>query len=199
MKLEPEERQRPVLDRCDRAGRGHRQRHKLRAGILYLVSVAHPDNCLVGYAMEEGLVGVEHLALGAAELTRRRALHLPPQGLGRQLHPVADAEHRDAHPEELRIAMRRAGSYTLLGPPERIKASGFSSRTRSGVMSWRTIRAKACRSRTRRAMSWTYCAPKSRTRTGRAAGSMSSMSFCVLHGRKPADGAERPAIIKPLV
>ncbi len=42
------------------------------------------------------------------------------------------------------------GSYTLLGPPERIKASGFNSRTRSGVMSWRTIRAKACRSRTRR-------------------------------------------------
>ena len=34
-------------------------------------------------------------------------------------------------------------------------------------MSWRTIRANACRSRTRRAMSWTYCAPKSRTRTGR--------------------------------
>ena len=26
-----------------------------------------------------------------------------------------------------------------------------------------------------------------------------SMSFCVLNGRKPADGAERPAIIKPLV
>ena len=109
MKLEPEERQRPVLDRRDRAGRGHGQRHKLRAGILYLVSVAHPDNCLVGYAMEEGLVGAEHLALGAAELTRRRALHLSPQDLGRKLHPVADAEYRDAHPEELRIAMRRAG------------------------------------------------------------------------------------------
>ena len=79
MKLEPEERQRPVLDRRDRAGRGHGQWYKLRAGILHLVSVAHPDNCLVGYAIEEGLVGVEHLALGAAELTRRRARTFPPK------------------------------------------------------------------------------------------------------------------------
>ena len=67
------------------------------------------------------------------------------------------------------------GSYTLFGPPERIKASGSSSRTRSAVMSCRTIRANACRSRTRRAMSCTYWAPKSRTSTGRDAGPVSAM------------------------
>src|SRR5579864_966084 len=37
-------------------------------------------------------------------------------------------------------------------------------------MSWRTIRANVCRSRTRRAINCTDCAPKSMTRTGRSAG-----------------------------
>ena len=74
MELEPEEGERPVLDRGDRAGRGHGQRDEVRAGVLDLVAVAHPDDRLAGDAVEERLVGVEDPALGPAELPRRRRL-----------------------------------------------------------------------------------------------------------------------------
>ena len=42
---------------------------------------------------------------------------------------------------------------------------GFSSATRSADRSWRTIWQKTFCSRTRRAMSWAYCEPKSKIRT----------------------------------
>ena len=109
MELEPVERERLVLHGGDRAGRGHGQRDEAGAGVVNLVAVAHPDDGLVRHVVEEGLGGIEDPALGPAELASRgRALDLAPQGLGRQLHAVADPQHRDAHPEERRVAVRGA-------------------------------------------------------------------------------------------
>src|SRR5437773_5020359 len=54
------------------------------------------------------------------------------------------------------------GSYTLAGPPEKIKPRGRSSATRAADRSWRTIWQKTFCSRTRRAISWPYWAPKSK-------------------------------------
>src|SRR5258708_1219526 len=54
-----------------------------------------------------------------------------------------------------------------------MRPRGFSSATRSAEMSWRTIWQKTFCSRTRRAMSWPYCEPKSRIR-------MLSRSVCVM-------------------
>ena len=180
MELEPVERQRPVLDGGDRAGRGRGQRDEVGAGVEDLVAVAHPDDRLVRDVVEERLVRGRGRGTRPDRTRARRGLRpVPPSASTAKLHAVADSQDRDAQLEE---APGRTGAHRARkrcsGPPERIRASGFSSRTRSGVMSWRTIRANACRSRTRRAMNWTYWAPKSRTRTGRAAGSMGSM--CVV-------------------
>src|SRR5260370_5347375 len=63
------------------------------------------------------------------------------------------------------------GAYTLAGPPEKIRPSGCNSATRAAGKSWRTIWQKTFCSRTRRAMSWTYCAPKSKIRMRSLSGS----------------------------
>src|SRR4051812_932784 len=57
------------------------------------------------------------------------------------------------------------GSYTLDGPPDRMIPFGFNSFTRSAGRSWRTTWQKTFCSRTRRAISWPYCEPKSRIST----------------------------------
>src|SRR5215831_16280293 len=57
------------------------------------------------------------------------------------------------------------GAYTLAGPPEKIKPRGFISATRAAGRSWRTSWQKTFCSRTRRAISWPYCEPKSKIRT----------------------------------
>src|SRR5947208_16777558 len=62
-------------------------------------------------------------------------------------------------------------SYTLAGPPERMMPRGCNSRTRSAARSWRTIWQKTFCSRTRRAISWPYCEPKSKIRTRSLSGS----------------------------
>ena len=117
MKLEPEEGERLVLHRGDRAGRGHGQGDEVGAGVVNLVAVAHPDDGLVGHAVEEGLGGIEDPAFRPAELASRGgALHLPAQGLGRQLHAVADAQHGNAHLEERRVAVRGAGLVDAARP-----------------------------------------------------------------------------------
>ncbi len=135
--------------------------------------------------MKERLGRVEHMAFGAAELTRRRGLDPGPHRLAGQLHPVADPQDRQAQLEDRRVAMRSARLVDARRAAREDRAPAGSARARArAVMSWRTIRAKACRSRTRRAMSWTYCAPKSRTRTGRAAGSESVMSWFLVSTNK---------------
>src|SRR5262249_21954529 len=62
------------------------------------------------------------------------------------------------------------GSNTLRGPPEKMIPFGFSSATRAAGRSCRTTWQKTFCSRTRRAMSWPYCAPKSRIRTSSCSG-----------------------------
>src|SRR5918999_4267839 len=57
------------------------------------------------------------------------------------------------------------GSYTLDGPPERISAAGLRATISSTDVSLGTISEYTCASRTRRAISWAYWAPKSTTRT----------------------------------
>src|SRR5437588_7605670 len=56
-------------------------------------------------------------------------------------------------------------SYTLRGPPERMIPFGERRRTSSAEMEAGTISERTRHSRTRRAMSWAYWAPKSTTRT----------------------------------
>src|SRR5688500_16523123 len=62
--------------------------------------------------------------------------------------------------------MRGAPSWwTDFGPPEKITPTGFLAAISSAVIVYGTISEYTCASRTRRAMSWAYCAPKSTTRT----------------------------------
>ena len=58
-----------------------------------------------------------------------------------------------------------SSAYTDAGPPDKIRAAGAISRTSSAEMSHGTISEYTCRSRTRRAISCAYCAPKSKTKT----------------------------------
>src|SRR5437762_6415295 len=53
-------------------------------------------------------------------------------------------------------------SYTLAGPPERMTPITFRARSSAGVTSCGRISQYTRDSRTRRAMSWVYCEPKSR-------------------------------------
>src|SRR5512144_18219 len=58
-----------------------------------------------------------------------------------------------------------SGTCTLFGPPERISAAGGSAASSAAVTRCGTISLYTFNSRTRRAMSWAYCAPKSTTST----------------------------------
>src|SRR5918994_1003996 len=60
-------------------------------------------------------------------------------------------------------------SYTEDGPPERMSAAGSFASISATAMECGTTSLKQLASRTRRAMSWAYWAPKSTTRTGRSA------------------------------
>src|SRR5918996_3705387 len=63
-------------------------------------------------------------------------------------------------------------SYTEAGPPDRISPAGRRLARSADVTSWGTISEYTCASRTRRAISWAYWAPKSTTRTGLAGSSI---------------------------
>src|SRR5215470_10802180 len=58
------------------------------------------------------------------------------------------------------------GAYTEAGPPDRMIADGFLASISAAGMVEGTISEYTWHSRTRRAMSWAYWAPKSTTRTG---------------------------------
>ena len=68
--------------------------------------------------------------------------------------------------------------FTLFGPPDRINADGRRAATSAAVMRLGTISEKTCSSRTRRAISWAYWAPKSTTRTG----PLGSVVTCAVKG-----------------
>ena len=69
--------------------------------------MAHPADLLRGQAAEELAVRLD-LHLGPAELGAVGALDPAAEVLRHQLHPVADAEHRDAQVEDAGIGLRRA-------------------------------------------------------------------------------------------
>src|SRR5207245_9305694 len=67
-----------------------------------------------------------------------------------------------------------------------MRPRGRSSATRAAGRSWRTSWQKTFCSRTRRAMSWPYCAPKSKTRTSSLSGNDVMFVFhCVGFGLGP--------------
>ena len=82
------------------------------------------------------------------------------------LEAVADAEHGHAGVEQLGIDARAPGSNTDAGPPDRMMACGSLASISSTGMEWGTSSEYTFASRTRRAMSCAYWAPKSTTSTG---------------------------------
>src|SRR5918998_1597000 len=79
-------------------------------------------------------------------------------------------------------------TWTDFGPPLRITPTGFRSATSAAVMVWGTISLKTCASRTRRAISWAYWAPKSTTRT------VSKALTLVLDGGRPPSAPHPDAL-----
>jgi hypothetical protein len=63
--------------------------------------MAHPDALLVREVMEEA--ALFRPKLGLAEFRDARPVDAPAELLRHQLHPVADAERRDAELEEARV------------------------------------------------------------------------------------------------
>ena len=108
MELKPEHRQAPVPDGRQRAGGRAGQRQEFVAQTVHLVAMAHPDLGVIRHVGQQQVV-VEHFASGPAVFAGLRPADLPSQGLAGQLHPVADAEHGDAQPEDVRIALRGGG------------------------------------------------------------------------------------------
>ena len=108
---------------------------------------------------------------GAAQLGPAvLAAHAPADGaaelLGDELGAVADAEDRDAEVVDRRVERRGAVDVDAL----RVRPTGSAppaarSATSAAVMRLGTISEYTASSRTRRAMSWAYWAPKSTTST----------------------------------
>ena len=106
MKLQTVKRQPPVLHRRHRAGVGGGQRHEIGRRLRHLIAVAHPHVDLAGHAGEQ-FVGLRDAASRPAVLARRRPLDRAAQRLAGQVQAVADAQHRQAEAEDVRVALRR--------------------------------------------------------------------------------------------
>src|SRR5829696_4691013 len=92
------------------------------------------------------------------------------------------------------------GSYTLIGPPERMIPFGFNSFTRAALRSWRTTWQKTFSSRTRRAMSCPNCEPKSKIRTSSFVMSEPRrMNHRVTEDTEPDKGREKPDAFQTLL
>src|SRR5262249_41297135 len=70
------------------------------------VAVAHPDGLIGRQVLEEGRL--LRLELRLPELRDAGRLDRAPQVAGHELHPVADAERRNAELEDLRVDVRSA-------------------------------------------------------------------------------------------
>ena len=74
-----------------------------------MVAMAHPDlRLLAPLEAGEDAFGLADGELGAAVFALPR-LDLPPLQVGDELHPVADAEHRDSQLEELALGAGHVG------------------------------------------------------------------------------------------
>ena len=160
-----------MLHRRVLAGCRVRERREVAGDRVDLIAVAHPHFGVARHAGEQdvGVAAFIDRAMGPAVLADLVALHAAAECLAHQLHSVADAEHGNAEVENRRIALRCAVGVHARRSAGEDDALGANSRTRAAVMSCRTISQYTCCSRTRRAMSWAYCEPKSRTSTRSAA------------------------------
>src|SRR5579862_5995122 len=79
----------------------------------------------------------------------------------------------------------------LDGPPDKMSAAGRRASTSSVVAPWGRISEYTRASRTRRAMSCAYCAPKLTTRTGRSV--TGAVIGRVSHGRRHGPGTGAPS------
>jgi hypothetical protein len=95
-----------VLGRGERARRGGRQRDKIGRQVEHLVAVAHPDGGLGPESAHQRIVGRDR-QFCPAELSGGRRFDLTAEDLCSQLHPVADAQDRDAEIEDRGVAPRR--------------------------------------------------------------------------------------------
>ncbi len=130
------------------------------------VAVTHP-HLLLGTGVAEKLRGGAVAAfddrmpvlalLGMPHLAAERHRH--------DLLTVAEAEHGNPQLQNAGSMVGASSAYTLAGPPEKMMAAGANVRTSSAVTSHGTISEYTPKSRTRRAMSCPYCAPKSTTMT----------------------------------
>src|SRR5262249_15596494 len=106
MKLHTEYRQRTMFHRGDRTRRWCRQRPKFVRDARHLIPVAHPHIELLWHTGQK-IIRSCYLTTGPTKLSCRRVLDLAAQRFTRQLHPVADAEHRNAQLKDRWIALRR--------------------------------------------------------------------------------------------
>ena len=94
-------------DRGVRARGGHAEAGRRRVDLV-AVTRPHGDAAVRLEAGEQSR-RLPDRDLGPTILPLARRPHLPARQLGHELHPVADAQHRDAEGEELRVRRGSAG------------------------------------------------------------------------------------------
>ena len=129
------------------------------------VAVAHPHR--LGRGQIRMQLSPSDIQFGAAVLAGPGVGHGAAERLRHRLEAVADAEHRHAEVEQRGVELRGASAYTLAGPPDSTMACGSLALISSTVAVCGMTSEYTLASRTRRAISWAYCAPKSTTNTGR--------------------------------
>ena len=143
---------------------------------LDLVAMAHPDNGFLGHALEQA-VGVLDVAGSPAELPAGGRLDFATEHVASELHPVADAEHGDIQLEQFRIARWSARLIDTGWPAGEDNAAWPQLGDTRCRQVGRTIWQKTFCSRTRRAMSWPYCDPKSKMRTRSLSGRLNMLCY----------------------
>ena len=84
------------------------ERVEARRQLGDMVAVAHPHRKLAVEAFEQA-VRLADREKGGAVLAGRARVDLAAEVMGDQLHSVADAQHRNAGAQRLRVDLRRAG------------------------------------------------------------------------------------------
>src|SRR6267143_6214715 len=96
---------------------------KSRWELAHVVAVAHPDRELVVKAPEEP-IGLADREQRRTILPRVAGIDLAAEVVGDQLHPVADAEHRDPGLKRLWINLRSSGLVNACGPSAEDQTGG---------------------------------------------------------------------------
>ena len=108
VELDPVEAALGALERGDRRAGAGGERGEAGRRLEHAVAVAHPALLLGRQPGEQPAAAVDRAQRGAAELARLGALHPAAERADHRLHPVTDAQHRDAELEELAAKLRRA-------------------------------------------------------------------------------------------